>query len=123
MAQNLKLDPAKRDYIVIAGSPVPTNRVFEKAYFALAIPRLKYLYGTGEGSDLNLFQNTKRVPETDQLYAARARQAIEGQLVASGEVASVEVTNIATSRQGTSNNIVLQPNQQSLSTQLAFEPV
>lgn len=124
MAQNLELDPTKRDYVVVAGSPVPTDRVFEKAYFALAIPRLQWLYGDARlGSDLYLFQNTKRVPETDQLFAARATQAIQTQLVDTGEVVDVVVTNIASSRSGSSNNISMRPNQKSLSTRLAFDPV
>jgi len=126
MSQNLMLEPSKKDYVVENGSPVATDRLYEKAYYALLIPRLRWLYGFGDaalGSDLYLFRNSKRVPESNQLYAARATRAIEQQLVANGEVSLVNVTNIASSRSGMSNNIALQPNQQSLSTRVAFDPV
>ncbi len=126
MSQNLMLDPSKRDYVVPNGSPVATDRLYEKAYFALMIPRLRWMYGFGDaslGSDLHLFRNSKKVPESEQLYAQRATRAIEAQLVANGEVAAVNVTNIASSRSGMSNNIALQPNKQSLSTRVAFDPV
>lgn len=118
------MDPVKRDYVVVNGSPVASDRIYERAYFALAIPRLNWLYGSvHDGSDLYLFQNSKRVPETDRLYATRATQALNDQVVARGDATQVQVSNIASSRSGTSNEIDIQPNQKSISSVLSFSPV
>lgn len=124
MSQFLQMDPVKRDYVSKNGSPVPSDRIEDRSYFALAIPRLNWLYGDEHtGSDLWLLPNAKRVPENDKLFAARAAQALTDQVINRGDATEVQVSNLATSRSGTSNQISIQPNQQSISTALAFSPV
>lgn len=124
MAQFLQMDPVKRDYVVPNGSPIPSDRIEERAFFALAIPRLNYIYGSEhDGSDLYLFENAKKIPETDRLYATRATQALNDQLVARGDATAVQVRNLSSTRTGTSNQIDIQPNQKSISTALSFTPV
>lgn len=103
--QNWQLDPTKRDYIIQGGSFVPTDRVFEKAYFILTIPRTRWLYGQpGQGSELYRFQNAKRTNDIEQLYASRVDDALRTQLVVTGDAISTSTTNITSSRTGTSNN-------------------
>lgn len=124
MAQNLQLDPKKRDYILVQGSPVPSDRVLEAAYYALLIPRDKWLYGVdNQGSYLYLFRNSKRTSSTEQIFAARATDAINTQLIQTGQAKAVSVYNLASSRNGTSNEIDIVPNQQQISNQLNFNPV
>lgn len=124
MAQNLMLDPAKKDYIIVQGSPVPSDRVEEKAFIALMIPKNQWLYAdAGDGSDLHLFKNVKRISSIEQLFASRSIQAITDQLIKNGDALDVSVQNLASSRTGTSNNISIVPNQKNISTSLGFNPV
>jgi hypothetical protein len=124
MAQNLALDPILRDYIVPNGSPIPDDSVYPRAYYGLSIPRNNWLFGSEYvGSDLFLFQNTKRLNSTDALYASRATQAITDQLIASGNAVETLVTNLQDTPDGTLNQIAIQPAQQTLSSVLAFNPV
>lgn len=41
MAQNLQIDPVTKDYVIVNGSPVASDRVLEACYFALLIPQGK----------------------------------------------------------------------------------
>lgn len=125
MAQNSKLDPVLKDYVVVNGSPVTSDDIYEPAYYALAIPRNQWQNAedSNEGSDLYEFQNAKRLNDTEQLFAARANKAIQDQLIATGRAVQVETTNISSSPSGTSNNIAIQPSQQNISSQFAFTPI
>ncbi len=124
MAQNIEIDPAKRDYVVENGSPVVSNRIHERAFYTLAIPRNAWLYGGPDlGSDLYRMRNAKRTADIEALFASRAMEAIESQLIKTGEASRAEVKNISGSRSGTSNNIDIEQNQESISTKLDFSPV
>jgi hypothetical protein len=124
MAQNLQLDPTKKDYVVVAGSPVPTNRVFEATYFAVMIPQGKWLYGVpGQGSDVNTLQGIKRAGGIEQLFAAYSRDAVQRQVVNNGLAQSVGIRNLSTSRTGSSNQIEVIPSAVPVATQFNFTPV
>lgn len=124
MAQNLKLDPAKRDYVTVNGSPVPSDRIEEKTYYALLIPETKWLYvEPGQGSLIWTLEGKKQAPSTEQQLSAFAQDAIKRQLIANGQATSSEVTNIEQTRGGTSNLIRVVQSQTDLSDQLNFVPV
>jgi len=124
MAQNLQIDPVKKDYVVVNGSPVPSDRVEEASYFALTIPQGRWLYGLpSQGSQLFTLLNSKRLPNIDPLFATYAQDAIQRNVVDAGKASAVEVQNIATSRTGTSNQIEVIPAQSQLSQQFNFTPV
>lgn len=124
MAQNLQIDPKTRDYVMVNGSPVPSDRIFEKAYIALMIPQNKWLYGqVGQGSFLYLLQNQKNSPSTAQSYAAWASDAINRQLIQTGDVSAVQVKNTQSTPSGTANEIDVVPSNTQLSQQFLFTPV
>jgi phage gp46-like protein len=124
MAQNLQIDPASRDYVVVNGSPVPSDRVEEAAYIAMTIPRGLWLHGDpGQGSELWRFQKVKRTSAIEQQFAERTKDAIITQLIAQGKAKAVAVGNIDNWRTGTSNKVQIIPAAAALSSQLAFEPV
>lgn len=124
MAQNLQLDPVKKDYVLENGSPIPSDRVEEASYFALSIPQGKWLYGAvGQGSQIYTLQNAKRTAFVDQQFATYAQDAIKRNVIQSGKASAVQVKNLATSRTGTSNQIEVIPAQSQLSEQLLFTPV
>lgn len=117
-------DPTKRDYPIQDGAPTPTDRIEEQTYFVLTIPLSKWLYGVqGEGSDLWKFRNARRLSTTEQTFAARTIDALNRQLVATGKAKQVAVSNIATSRYGTSNEIEVEAAQQSVATKIQFNPL
>ena len=59
--QNLMMSPEKKDYLFVNGSPIATDRILEKAYIALTIPRGQWIYGqTFQGSYLYKLENVKR---------------------------------------------------------------
>lgn len=124
MAQNLQIDPTKRDYVFVNGSPVPSDRVFEQAYFALMIPQDNWLYGIpGQGSKLYTLEGTKRSDQIEQLFGSFSKDAINRQLVANGLAQGVGVKNLATSRTGTSNQVEVIPSAVPVPTQFNFKPV
>jgi phage gp46-like protein len=124
MAQNLQIDPVAKDYVVVNGSPIESDRVEEKAYIALQIPQGEYLYGvTGQGSFLYTLANQKRDASVEQEFNALASDAIQKQLVNTGDATAQQVSNIAASRTGSSNQISIVPAQTSLSNQLNFTSV
>lgn len=124
MAQNLQIDPVTRDYVLENGSPIPSDRVEEASYFALAIPQDKWVHGVpGQGSLLYTLQNAKRSGAIEQQFAAYAMDAINSQVVAVGKATAVKVQNIAASRTGTSNKIEVIPAATQLSEQLNFVSV
>jgi phage gp46-like protein len=124
MGQNWKFDPVKRDYVLLNGAPVPTDEIEEVTYFVLMIPRGQWLYGAaGQGSELYQFQNAKRLPNTEQLFAARVNEAVQNQIIAAGKAQAVAVSNLASSRSGASNQISITPLSTQISTQLNFTPL
>ena len=53
MAQNIQIDPVKRDYVFSNGSPVPSDRVLEACFYAMLIPQNITMYPylqSGQGS-------------------------------------------------------------------------
>lgn len=124
MAQNLQLDPVKRDYVVSKGSPIPSDRVFEACYYALLIPQNNWVYGVpGQGSFLYTMEGTKRLSSVEQNFAAYAQDAIRTQVINRGKATQVGISNIQATPTGTSNKISVVPNQTQLSDQFDFLPV
>lgn len=124
MAQNLRIDPTKRDYIVENGSPIATDSVLEASYFALLIPDGRYVYGIpGQGSNLYVLNNSKRVASIEQVFSAIAKGAISRQIIATGQATAVGTENLDTSRSGSSNQISVVPSGTQVSDQLNFNPV
>lgn len=121
MAQNLQMDPMKRDYVLKDGSPIPSDRSEEAVYFALLIPQGKWLYGNpNQGSLLYLLQNSKRTNAVEQSFASYASDAVKRQVLSAGIVKDVKVTNLAASRSGTSNEIAVIPNNSRQAEDLTF---
>lgn len=124
MAQNLQLDPVKKDYIIVNGSPVPSDRVEEASYYALNIPENKWLYGVGgQGSLIYTLQNIKRTSSLEQTFAAYATDAINRQVIAAGKATNVKVVNTGISNTGSTNTIGVVPASIQLSDQLNFVSV
>jgi len=124
MAQNLKMDPVKRDYVVENGSPVASDRVEEQTYFALLIPNMKWLYGTvDQGSLLYMLNNRKRSGSIEQEFAAYARNAVQKNVIDAGQASAVAIKNLATSPTGTSNQVAVVPKATQLTNQISFTPV
>jgi phage gp46-like protein len=123
MAQNLQLDPTKRDYVVVNGSPVASDRVEEASYIALAIPQGAWLYGTADQGSLLWTLEQKRLTTTEQKYASYATDALKRQLIDKGLASAAQVGNIAASRTGTSNQIEVIPSAKQVSTQFNFNAV
>jgi phage gp46-like protein len=124
MSQNLMIDPTKRDYVFQNGSPIPSDRVLEKCYYALLIPENAWVYGQpGQGSLLYTLQNAKRTGNIEKQFSDYASAAIKTQVIDTGDATASEIQNIASSRTGTSNQIEVIPSQVQLSQQLNFVPV
>ena len=124
MAQNLQIDPVKKDYVIENGSPIASDRVLEASYYALLIPQGKWLYGnTDQGSLLYTLESTKRTSAIEQLFSNYAIVAIEQQVVNTGKATGVQVTNLQATRNGTSNEIDVIPSTSQLSNQLNFNSV
>lgn len=124
MSQYLQMDPVKRDYVVVNGSPVPSDRILEQAYFALAIPKNNWLYGgADQGSLLYQLEGVKRSTSIEQQFASFAKDAIDLQLIQTGKASAVSVANIATSTTGTSNQVNIVPQTTQTSSQLNFNSV
>ena len=122
--QNLQIDPVKKDYVSVNGSPVPSDRVEEAAYLALCIPQNAWLYGSpDQGSQLFTLLNLKRGRTIEQLFSAYVQDALKRQLVASGKASNSSVQNVEATRYGTSNNIQVIPSNQPLAQQLGFNSV
>jgi phage gp46-like protein len=124
MAQNLQLDSVKRDYVVVNGSPIGSDRVEEAAYYALLIPQGKWLYGdVDQGSLLYTLDKQKRSSSIEQDFAGYAQDAIKRQVIDTGKATASAVKNFETTRFGTSNLINIVPAQTQLSDQLSFVSV
>lgn len=123
MAQNLKLDPKKRDYVVVNGSPIPSDRIEEAAYYALTIPQGAWLYGQPDQGSLLYTLTGKRVGTIEQAFASFANDAIKRQLVDTGKATAVQTENLQATRTGTSNQVEIIPNTKQIATQFNFNSV
>lgn len=125
MAQNLKIDPAKRDYeLTPTGASIPSDRAEEASYFALTIPQNRWLYGDpNQGSQLHTLNNVKRTASIEQQISGFATDALERQVIATGKVAAVQVTNVEATRTGTANKIEVIPQETQASNQFNFVTV
>lgn len=123
MAQFLKMDPTRRDYVLDKGSSVPSDSVLEASYFAVMIPQ-NWLYGDGiQGSLVYTLRGQKRSANVEQRFQDYAKAAINSQVVATGKAASVTATNLEATRTGTSNKLSVVPAESQLADQLNFNPV
>lgn len=124
MAQNLQLDPIKKDYVLDKGSPVPSDRVQEAAYFALTIPQDNWTYSVpGQGSLLYTLEQKKQDESVQQSFASYTKDAIKRQLIDNGKASNSAVENTIATKGITANNIKIVPAQVQLSDQLEFVPV
>ena len=125
MAQNLILDPKKKDYILSStGASQPSDRVEEAAFYALQIPQNNWLYGTpNQGSQLYTLQNSKRTASIEQQVQGYALDAIERQLIQTGRAIAAQMENVEITRTGNSSLLEIIPDERQLSTQLAFMAV
>jgi phage gp46-like protein len=124
MGQNARFNPTKRDYDLEKGSVVTTDAITEAAYFVLMIPRGRWLYGTlTQGSELWRFRNAKRTSDTEQLFAARVKEPVNNQLIATGRAKSVVVSSTETTRTGTANEITIEQDASQLASRLNFTAV
>lgn len=124
MSQFLKLDPIKKDYIFINGSPIATDGIEERVYYSLMIPKNNWLYGSSnQGSLLYTLANAKRTSSLEQQFASLAEDAINQQLIQTGYANAQGVKNIATSPNGTSNQIEIVPKANPIQSQFEFVSV
>jgi phage gp46-like protein len=122
--QNWMVNPMTRDYVLNQGSPVPTDRIYEKAFFMLLIPQNQWLYADDQqGSKVNQLANAKRGSNVEQLFSTYVDDAIQTQLIDTGQATDVNTTNIEVSRNGTSNEIDIVPVDQPTTGQAQFIPL
>jgi len=121
MAQNLTLDPKKKDYVFVNGSPVGSDRVHEAIYYSILIPKDNWLYGSdNQGSLVYTLENKKRTSGFEQQLSSLVKLAVTNQVINTGKAKSVDVTNVLNTKFGSFNNIDSVPNEQSISNQLGF---
>lgn len=124
MSQNLVIDPKKRDYVFVNGSPLSTDRIFEKAYYAIVIPRDQWLYGNpGQGSLVHTLQNVKRSASIEQQLASYIDTALQDQLINTGEAQAQQVTSKSQTTTTSENNIQIVPAQNNITDQFNFTGV
>ena len=125
MAQNLRLDPTKKDYVLTAnGTSVPSDRVEESVYFALTIPQNRWLYGDpNQGSQLYSLNNVKRTNSIEQQISGFANDAIDRQVISTGKASAARVTNTEATRTGTANKIEVIASETQASNQFNFVTV
>lgn len=124
MGQNLKMNPIKRDYMVVNGSPVPSDDVLDQAYFALLIPSGKWQYGVaGQGSLLYTLENQLRTTTIEQQYQSMVQNAIDAQMIQTGRALSQTTVNTQATPTGTANTTTIVPAATQISSQLGFSRV
>lgn len=124
MAQNLIFDPVKKDYVVENGSPLPSDRVLEAAYYALLIPQGKWIYGEpSQGSLLYKMLNQKRKSSSEQQFSSIVKEALDRQLVKTGIASGTEFITTETTRTGTAAEIKVAKNEQLISDEFSFDGV
>jgi hypothetical protein len=110
MAQNLQIDPEKKDYEVKNGAPIATDRVFESVYIALLIPQGRWIYGLpDQGSLIDSLERSKHDSAFEQKFAAYAQSAIKSQVIGTGKATASQVKNLSTSRTSSVNAIGVVP--------------
>jgi phage gp46-like protein len=121
MAQNLIFDPVKKDYVFTNGVPTPSDRVLEASYYAIAIPQGKYLYGdVGQGSYLYTLTGVKRTSSIEQQFFSYAKDALERQVIATGQATKVDVSNLEANKFGTSDQIDVTPSAVQITNEFNF---
>ena len=121
MSQNLQIDPTKKDYVFVNGSPVASDRIFESAYIALMIPQNKYIYGEADqGSLLYTLEGQKRTSSIEQQFSSYAKAAINKQLIDKGIASKVDVVNLEATKTGTSNQIQVTPSTKQIAGEINF---
>lgn len=124
MPQFLTMNPVTKDYVVTNGSPTETDDIRQRAYMALSIPRNNWLYGlTNQGSLLYRLAQAKRTAQIEQQFASYAEDAIQQSLINTGYATAVGVSNIATSPNGTSNQVNVVPTTTPIQSNLSFVSV
>jgi len=124
MAQFLQMDPTVKDYVFQNGSPVETDDIRQRAYFALSIPKNAWLYGkTYQGSLLYQLQQVKRTGTIEQQFASLSEDALSQQLIALGYATRVGISNISTSPTLSSNQIEVVPTTTPVQSTLNFVSV
>lgn len=121
MAQNLIFDPIKKDYVFENGVPKPSDRVLEASYYALTIPQGKYIYGLpAQGSLLYTLAGIKRTSSVEQQFSSYAKDAVDRQVVQTGQATQVNISNLETSPTGTSNEVAVTPSTNLLTNESNF---
>jgi phage gp46-like protein len=124
MAQFLKIDPTTKDYVFQNGSPVPSDSITNRAYFALLIPQSKWLYGTpDQGSLLYTLTNQKRSASIEQLLSSYIQVSLQSQLIANGYANQTGFNNIVATSSGSSNQISIVPTAVPVQSNLNFVSV
>jgi len=124
MAQNLLMNPLKKDYVVLNGSPVASDTVLDKAYFALMVPQGQWMYSVaGQGSLLYTLQNRMRDAGVEATFSTMVKNAINAQLIQTGQASGVNTQNTETTPTGSANNIAIAPAATTISSQLNFTGV
>ena len=123
--QNLMLDPVKRDYVLDAkGSPVPTDDVRVSSYIAITIPQGQWLYGDpNQGSQIFTLNSAKRTASIEQQISGYVTDAVDRQVIQTGQATAQQFSNIEATRNGTSNRLAVIPLQTQVSNQLNFVAV
>jgi len=118
------MNPLKKDYVVVNGSPVPSDSILDKAYFALTIPQGQWLYSVpGQGSLLYTLENRLRDQNLEVTFSSMVKNAIDTQLIQTGQATAVSTQNTEATPTGSANNIYVTPAATTLSGQLNFSGV
>lgn len=122
MGQNLQLDPATGDYVIVNGRPVEDDTLNTPAYIRLKAKRTKWLFAPDStwGSDLYLFQK-QHTPPDDQSLCAAAQRALQP-LIDAGRAIMVSAVNTASYRNASALTVTLVQTSGE-PTSLVFNPV
>lgn len=124
MAQFLQMDPITKDYVFQNGSPIASDAITNRAYFALLIPKNQWLYGTtDQGSLLYTLTNKKRSASIEQLASSYSQEAINNQVISTGYASKSGFNNITATSTGSSNQISIVPTAIPVQSNLNFVPV
>jgi phage gp46-like protein len=100
MAQNLKIDPATGDYVVVGGRPVETDNLDTECYFRIKISEGRWLCNPTIGSRFREFHR-RHSPDDERAMITMGNRALKP-LVDSGRAVSAEFSGVAKTRQSES---------------------
>lgn len=124
MGQNLRINPQTKDYELVNGSPVASNRIHEDVYYALMISSGQWIHGEpNQGSELYRLQGIKRTPNIERMFSAFAEQAVRSQVINSGRARQIQTYYLQSARTGSSNQINVEPQNKNVSNTITFRPV